>query len=575
MAETLEQLIVDINADTKGFEKGLDNVEKGTKGISSGLTKLGGVVAGAFATAKIIDFTKATVMLASDADELQNKFSVVFDGITDDTNAWIANYSGATARGIQQTKEFLTSLQDIQTGYGRSVEEAAQFSQTIVGVTNDLVSFSNVPVEQASAAIQSALAGNLDSVSSLGIALNVATIDNGKYAESIGKSWKEMTILEKQNATLNGILAQSANAVGQNVDNWQDYNFELGDAAKTSGGFANQTKLLQGTLQDLGAEFGARLLPIATAFVTFLNENLVPAFDSFSDFIDLAGDSISSFAKSFSSATSSLGIDFSTIQDGLKVLGEFFVSVFEQIRTTVMNFIMENQESLNLFIETLKTLFTNTFIFLQELFIASFEVLKFLWDTFGQDILNIIILFIEVIVPIYTSLFETISSIFKIFADVFKGDWDSFWQDLADFITNITGLIIKTIKGMLRLIKETVGTLLGDFIDLGKSIINAMIDGIVEASKALARKAVEAVKNALSAAKNAISGGGSAGGIQGRAEASASGGGGGTRGRSSRNDNTSAGGNNVNVTINNNNNPSPSDIARQINKQSVAMGLNF
>lgn len=274
MAETLEQLIVDINADTTGFEGGLRRVDRGVGGISAGLLKFGGILAGVFATKKLVDFGVATVTLASSAEELQNKFDVVFRGITESTESWIEEYSSATARGVQDTKDFLTSLQDIQTGYGRSITEASKFSKAVIGITNDLVSFSDVPVEQASAAIQSALAGNLEAVRSLGVSINVATIDQSDYAKSIGKSWLEMSILEKQNATLNIILAQSANAVGQNIDSWEDYNFLLGDAAKTSASAANQFKLLGQGIRDAGAEIGRVFLPIITEVVTAVNQNL-------------------------------------------------------------------------------------------------------------------------------------------------------------------------------------------------------------------------------------------------------------------------------------------------------------
>lgn len=223
----------------------------------------------------------ATTLMASEAEELQNKFSVVFGGIEKETESWINTYSDATAKGALETKEFLSSLQDIQTGYGASVESAAEFSKVTVGVTNDLVSFANVPFEQASAAIQSGLSGQFQALKSLGIGLNVAIIDQSNYAESLGKSWREMDNLQRREAILAGVLGQSRNAVGQAVDSWKDYDFTLGDAAQTSQSFANQQKEIPGLIQDIGSIIGTAFLPNATEMIIALNNGL----EGFREFI--------------------------------------------------------------------------------------------------------------------------------------------------------------------------------------------------------------------------------------------------------------------------------------------------
>lgn len=337
MAETLEQLIVDINADTTGFEGGLRRVDRGVGGISAGLMKFGGILAGAFATKKLIDFGVATVTLASSAEELQNKFDVVFRGITESTESWIDEYSTATARGVQDTKDFLTSLQDIQTGYGRSITEASKFSKAVIGITNDLVSFSDVPVEQASAAIQSALAGNLEAVRSLGVSINVATIDQSDYAKSIGKSWLEMSILEKQNATLNIILAQSANAVGQNVDSWEDYNFLLGDATKTASSAANQFKLLGQGIRDAGAEIGKNFLPIITEVVTAINRRLP-------DMAKVVSAVFSSIGNTISSAVGIFQPFINEVQRALSFFGSFVSGITGLSRRLTKDSNVQTQE---------------------------------------------------------------------------------------------------------------------------------------------------------------------------------------------------------------------------------------
>lgn len=221
----------------------------------------------------------AFIVPASAAEELQSKFETVFDGITAETEEWIVKYSKATARGVQDTKEFISTLQDIRTGFGDNAASAAKYSQAVVGVTNDLSSFSNVPFAEASAAIQSGLSGQFEALRRLGVGLNVAIIDQGNYAASIGKTWQTMSNLEKQEAVLSGIMEQSKNAIHQNVSVWTDYNYTLGDAAKTSGSFTNQSQLLNGQLKDAAAIIGSQILPAASQLITTINQVLSAFID--------------------------------------------------------------------------------------------------------------------------------------------------------------------------------------------------------------------------------------------------------------------------------------------------------
>ena len=54
----LQDLKVKISLDTSQFQKEIDNVGRQTSSLSSTIQKVGGVVAGAFATKAVIDFGK-------------------------------------------------------------------------------------------------------------------------------------------------------------------------------------------------------------------------------------------------------------------------------------------------------------------------------------------------------------------------------------------------------------------------------------------------------------------------------------------------------------------------------------
>lgn len=263
----LKRLIKDYDRLGKEMEQTTKKSSKLNSVLKAGLVLFSGRA--------ILGFTNALLQAASGASELQNKFDVVFSGISRSTQDWVDNYSAAVARGAEDTKEFLTTVQDIRTGFGDSTKGAAQFSQAVVGVTNDLSSFSNVPFEEASAAIQSGLSGQFTALRRLGVGLNVNIINHGAYAKSINKTWLTMSNLEKQEAILTGILKQSKNAIGQNIEAWQDYDFTLGDAAKTSKSFANQQQLAGGLIEDVAGIIGGAFLPAANAVLTSFNKQLI------------------------------------------------------------------------------------------------------------------------------------------------------------------------------------------------------------------------------------------------------------------------------------------------------------
>ncbi len=254
METVVGRLVYKITGDTQQFNSSMNS----TKQLITRFVSAGALVAAG----------KQFLTLGSNAEELGNKFNVVFKGIEKDTNAWVNKYAKDVSRGANATKTYISSLQDIRTGFGDSVEGAAEFSKAVVGITNDLSSFSNVPFEQASAAIQSGLNGQFEALRSLGIGLNVNIINQGKYAESLGKTWDQMDNLEKQEAILSGIVSQSTNAIGQSVDTWQDYNYELGDAAKTSDSYANTLQGVKGQLEDTVAGIGESFLPLASTVLT-------------------------------------------------------------------------------------------------------------------------------------------------------------------------------------------------------------------------------------------------------------------------------------------------------------------
>ena len=264
MSNILGRLYYIITGDTASLERNLASSRKEIRALGTQLNET---------SRSILNFAKGTITAvlirsltdaASRAEEMQNRFDTVFGSMSQEVEDWADTYAAATSRGRLETMEFLAAQQDIRTGFGDTTEGAAEFSRAVVGITNDLASFANVPVPEAIAAVNSGLNGEFEALRRLGIGLNVAILNQMEYTQSIGKTWDEMDNLERQEAILSGIVSQSGNALHQNITLWQEYDYTLGDAAATSGSFANQMQGFTQTLTDFRAEVGDELLPIAT-----------------------------------------------------------------------------------------------------------------------------------------------------------------------------------------------------------------------------------------------------------------------------------------------------------------------
>lgn len=310
---TVGTLIYKITGDASLVHKDLTKVNKEIGQTADNFDTLAASVKSF--TTKVLSgvLIKTLADAASEVEELDAKFDTVFAGRAQETRAWAENYATSVNRGIIATETFMATIQDIQTGYGMATDEAAEFSKAVVGITNDLASFSNIPFDQAMQSVQSGLAQQFESLRQLGIGVSVEIINQGEYAEALGKTWLEMSNLERQQAILNEIVKQSPNALHQTISSWKDYNWQLGDAARTSDSYANTLQGFTGSLKDFTAELGDFLLPTLTTLLSVGTEAL-QTFRSAPDVIQGIATSIAVLAVSLKAlGTGPVGIVVSAI----------------------------------------------------------------------------------------------------------------------------------------------------------------------------------------------------------------------------------------------------------------------
>jgi len=256
MADGFVEYLVKYN--TTKAEKNLKSFDKTLGKVDSAVKKVAkAAIAGfaAMATGAGV-FLKKVIETAAEVEEMENKFNVVFDGMTDDVDKWAKDFSKSVGRSSNDIKGYLANLADLQIGMGQSQEAAADFSKDVVTLALDLASFNNVNDATAIEAVSKAMMGEAEMAKQLGLLLNVDRVK--EYAEAQGLVYEELTDAERSQLTYALAVEQSQNAIG--------------DAERSAGSFTNQIKALKGNITDFLAAAGAPLLENAAAIVSQISD---------------------------------------------------------------------------------------------------------------------------------------------------------------------------------------------------------------------------------------------------------------------------------------------------------------
>lgn len=212
----------------------------------------------------------AAIKFASDSEETNNKFNVVFQDVADQANEAARSLAAGYGLAQDKSKQLLSDTGDLLTGFGFTGKSALDLSEKVNKLAVDLASFTNFSggAEGASAALTKALLGERESIKSLGIAILEEDVKaKVKALAAAGRFTDETERERKAIATLEIALSQSKNAIG--------------DFARSEKSFANQTRILNARIRDLTIQFGNILLPIANKVVGAMTK-IVTAFSELS-----------------------------------------------------------------------------------------------------------------------------------------------------------------------------------------------------------------------------------------------------------------------------------------------------
>ncbi len=237
----------------RNSEKQAENSIKGVKNLA---TKLLGSIAVVFSVAKISGFLKDCSEVASNVEEMQNKFDVVFQGMTEEVETWADSFAKSIGRNKNDIKGYLADNQNMFVGMGMTREQAAGLSKDLVSAALDLASFNNLQEDQAINAMSKAIMGESESAKTLGAVLNDNTRAMAMQQMGLSGTFQALDEATKMQVNYTAIMLQSQDAIG--------------DCERSLDSYKGRQIQLNSAIAELKEFIGGQLLPVFAIFIGWL-----------------------------------------------------------------------------------------------------------------------------------------------------------------------------------------------------------------------------------------------------------------------------------------------------------------
>lgn len=300
MAQNIGNISLNLGVNTSGFKSQMAGItktaQKSVSGMSGMFGKLGLAIGAAFSVAAVAKFAKACMDLGSDLAEVQNVVDVTFGEMSGAVNKWAKNAMTSYGLSEKVAKDYMGQLGAMSKAFGNSTEEAYKQAEALAGLTGDVASFYNLTTDEAFSKLKAVYTGETEALKSLGVVMTQTALDEFALAKGFGKTTDKMSEQEKVALRLAFVQDRLASASG--------------DFARTSDGWANQTRVLSLRFDALKASIGQGLIVALLPAVRLLNQLVA--------WLQIAADEFSNFMQAIfgatggSSGASSLGESLAT-----------------------------------------------------------------------------------------------------------------------------------------------------------------------------------------------------------------------------------------------------------------------
>lgn len=442
---TIGEAIIEVHGDTSPLDRdiarGTSPSRMGKFGKMAGAGLAAGLTAAAGAAIAGGAFLKSAIGGASDLNETVNKSNTIFGKSANSIMRW--SKTSDTALGLSQEQALASAagFGDMFSQIGFTSKAAADMSKKTVQMAADLGSFNNLETSDVADRMSAAFRGEYDSLQAVIPNINAARVESEALAATGKKTAKELTAQEKAAAVLAIVHKDGARAQG--------------DFAKTSGGLANQQKILGAQWDNLKAKIGTGLLPVATKFFGYLTGTALPALSNMGPLFDQAKTAIEPVIDAVRRVFASFS-------------GGEGIGMLDEVRST----------------------FSSVFASVKEIVRSAVQILTVLWNAMGMHFVGYLKSTFSAMLSIIKGAFNIIAGIFKVVSSLLRGDWKGVWDGIKQILRGawqVIGGIVKAGWASLKLIFTAAGVVL-------RGIFSRLWDGV----KTLAGNAWSAIKGIVS-----------------------------------------------------------------------------
>lgn len=293
------KIVFDTGINTDGFKKALKSLRKEAKnagdqsgdsisqigkaateaegkigGLGTALAKLGVAISVAAVIKGLISLGKQAVELGSDIVEVQNVVDTAFGSMAYKIEEFSATSIQRFGLSKLSAKQTASTYMAMARSMGLTEDAASDMAIALTGLSGDVASFYNISQAEADTKLKSVFTGETETLKSLGVVMTQTNLDAFALANGFGKTTASMSQSELVALRYQYVMDQLGMAQG--------------DFAKTSGSWANQTRILSENWKEFLSVIGQGLIQALTPAIQLLNKlmgYLISAANAFSAFM--------------------------------------------------------------------------------------------------------------------------------------------------------------------------------------------------------------------------------------------------------------------------------------------------
>ena len=227
--------------------------------MTEAFKKVGAAVVTYFAAEKIINFGKACIDSAANAQAMESQFTQVFGDMGEGAATSLSRIAEEAGIAENRMKGSFTQIAAFAKTTGMETDDALALTERAMVAVADSAAFYDRTLEETTESLQSFLKGNYENDAALGLSCTETT-RNAAANELYGKSFIELSESQKQLTLLK--MVEDANALSG----------AMGQASRESDTWTNQTGNLKQAWTDFTAAIGEHFLPVAIKAVGWLAE---------------------------------------------------------------------------------------------------------------------------------------------------------------------------------------------------------------------------------------------------------------------------------------------------------------